>query len=129
MEEKIEDELTRKIIGLCFEVHSKLGTGFPERVYHNALVILLEKHGIKYESERTFTVYFENQKIGSFRCDLFIENELILELKAVEGYMPKLFANQMVAYLKASVNQRGLLINFGNVSCVVKRVSNTTPLE
>jgi GxxExxY protein len=129
MDDKIDDELTGKIIGLCFEVHSKLGPGFPERVYHNALIILLEKHVIKYESERTFTVYFENQKVGNFRCDLFIENELILELKAVEGYMPKLFTNQMVAYLKASINKRGLLINFGNASCVIKRVSNTTPIE
>jgi len=129
MEDKIDDELTGKIIGLCFEVHKKLGPGFPEKVYHNALAILLERNNIKHESERNFGVFFENQKVGSFRCDLLIENELILELKAVEGFMPKLFINQMVAYLKASNNKRGLLVNFGTLSCTIKRVSNTTPFE
>jgi GxxExxY protein len=129
MEDRLDDELTKKIIGLCFEVHNKLGPGFPERVYHNALVILLEKHGITYESEKSFAVCFENKKVGNFRCDLFIQNELILELKAVEGFMPKVFVNTLIAYLKASNNTRGLLVNFGSVSCTVKRVSNSTAIE
>jgi GxxExxY protein len=78
LEERVEDDLTRKIIGLCFEVHNKLGPGFPERVYHNALIVLLKKHGLAFESEKSFVVDFENQKVGSFRCDLFIQGELIV---------------------------------------------------
>jgi GxxExxY protein len=129
MPERINDELTEKVIGLCFEVHNKLGPGFPEKVYHKALIILLEKNGIRYETEKWFNVKFEGVSVGNFRCDLFIENELILELKAVEGFMPKVFVNTLVAYLKASNNTRGLLVNFGAQSCVIKRVSNTTPIE
>ena len=122
--EQQNDILTEKTIGLCFEVHNKLGPGFPERVYHNALIILLEKHKIPYESEKQFLVHFEGKKVGEFRCDLVVQNELIIELKAVEGNMPKLFSDKLIAYLKASELSRGLLVNFGNASCVVKRVSN-----
>lgn len=129
MAEAIQDALTEKVIGLCFEVHGKLGPGFPERIYHNALVLLLKRDKVLFESERKFAVHFENEKVGDFRCDLVIERELILELKAVEGSMPKLFTNQMISYLKVSEFTRGLLINSGNASCVVKRVSNKSKME
>ncbi len=124
MSEQVKDVLSERIIGLCFEVHNKLGPGFPERIYHNALIVLLKKHKINFDTEKQFSVEFENVCVGEFRCDLIIEDELILELKAVEGNMPKLFTDKMIAYLKAADMLRGLLVNFGNASCVVKRVSN-----
>jgi GxxExxY protein len=124
MSENSNDILTERIIGLCFEIHNKLGPGFPEKIYHNALIVLLKKHKVKFETEKQFSVEFESVKVGEFRCDLIIEEELILELKAVEGNMPKLFSDKMIAYLKAADMLRGLLVNFGNASCVVKRISN-----
>lgn len=122
--EQPNDALTEKIIGLCFEVHNKLGPGFPEKVYHNALVILFKKLSIGYESEKQYLVVFEGEKVGDFRCDLVVEGDLILELKAVEGNMPKLFSDKLIAYLHASELRRGLLVNFGNSSCVIKRIVN-----
>ena len=129
MEDKLDDELTGKIIGLCFEVHNKLGPGFPEKVYHNALIVLLEKHQIAFESEKQFPVYYEGKKVGDFRCDLVVQGELILELKSVEGFMPVLFRNKVISYLKAADISRALLVNFGNASIVVKRVSKASPFE
>ena len=123
MAEFEKDILTEKIIGICFKVHSTLGPGFPERVYHNAIVLLLRKEGIQFESEKEFDVIFENKKVGIFRCDLFIENKLLLELKSVQGIMPVLFRNKLISYLRASNVKTGLLINFGNVRCDVKRLS------
>ena len=123
MAEFEKDLLTEKIIGLCFKVHNALGPGFPEKVYHNALIILLQKEGIEFQSEKEFDVMFEGKKVGIFRCDLFIEGKLLVELKSVYGILPLLFRDKLLAYLKASTIKTGLLVNFGNVKCDVKRLS------
>jgi GxxExxY protein len=118
-----DDELTRKIIGCCFDVHNTLGPGFLEKIYVNALKIKLLQKGLLFETEKEFTVAFENVIIGKFRCDLLVENKVIVELKSVTGYQPKLFQNQLISYLRASKIKTGLLINFGNTSCEIKRLS------
>lgn len=69
------DELTRKIIGCCFEVHNTLGPGFLEKIYVNALKIKLQQKGLKFEAEKEFIVEFENVIIGRFRCDLLVEGK------------------------------------------------------
>ncbi len=117
------DELTRKIIGCCFEVHNTLGPEFLEKIYVNALKIKLQQKGIFFETEKEFVVKFENIIIGKFRCDILVENKVIVELKSVTGYQPKLFQNQLISYLRASKIKTGLLINFGNTSCEIKRLS------
>lgn len=116
------DPITEKIIACCYAVHNALGPGFPEKIYHNALIVLLLEKQILFESEKEFAVEFKEKKVGVFRCDLIVEG-VIVELKSVEGIMPKLFRNKMVAYLKATGIKTGLLINFGNISCDIKRVS------
>jgi GxxExxY protein len=123
MNNAVNDQLTEKIIACCFEVHNQLGSGFPEKVYHNALIILFENKGIDYESEKEFMALFNNKKVGSFRCDLLIDKNVIIELKSVTGIMPVLFRNQLISYLKAAKIKTGLLVNFGNKSCEIKRVS------
>jgi len=100
-----------------------LGPGFLEKIYVNALKIKLQQAGLAYFAEKEFNVSFENVVIGKFRCDLFVENKVIVELKAVTGFQPKLFQSQLLSYLKASRVKTGLLINFGNTSCEVKRLS------
>jgi len=123
MENYEHDELTKKIIGCCFKVHTALGPGFIEKIYAKALQHQLKKENIAFEYEKEFNVFFDDQLVGKFRCDVFIENKVIVELKSVTGFIPKLFENQLLSYLKASKIKTGLLINFGNSSCEIKRLS------
>jgi GxxExxY protein len=118
----IDDLLTRRIIAACYEVHNKLGPGFVEKIYLAALKIALQKAGIEYVSEKEFWVRFEKEKVGKFRVDLLIENKVIVELKSTEGSLPKIFESQVISYLKASGLSVGLLVNFGNKKCVVRRL-------
>lgn len=119
----VRDPVTEKIIACCFEAHKELGPGFPEKIYHNALITCLLEKEIAFESEREFDVYFKGKRIGTFRCDLVIAGGVIVELKSVIGIMPILFKSQLISYLKASGLRTGLLINFGNKSCEVKRIT------
>jgi len=116
-----KDPLTEKIIAGCFEVHNELGAGFKESVYHNALKIALEKEGLKFETEKTIELEFQGKKVGKFRLDLIVENKVVVEVKSMEGYIPDVFKGQILSYLKASGLSVGLLINFGNKSCYIKR--------
>jgi len=117
------DALTQKIIGCCFEVHRLLGPGFVEKIYSNALQHQLKLQNFSFVAEKEFSVVYKDQFVGNFRCDIFIENTVIIELKAVTGILPKLFELQVLSYLKASNVKTGLLINFGNPSCEIKRLS------
>ena len=96
------DPLTEKILGCCFEVHRSLGPGFVEKIYAKALQHQLSVQNIQFESEKEFNVFFDGEMVGKFRCDLFVENNVIVELKSVTGFIPKLFQNQLISYLKAS---------------------------
>ena len=123
MENFEHDPLTEKIIGCCYEVHRSLGPGFIEKIYAKALQHQLTISNLSFVAEKEFNVVFKDQFVGKFRCDLFIENNIIVELKSVTGYIPALFKSQLLSYLKASNIKTGLLINFGNPSCEVKRIS------
>ncbi len=119
MEEK--DSLTEKIIACCFRVHSELGPGFNEKIYHNALKLALQEEGIKYQTEKQFGVSFKDEKVGSLKLDLIVEDKIVVEIKAVIGRIPEIFKYQVISYLKVTGMHIGLLINFGNKSCQVKR--------
>lgn len=121
---KNHDVLTEKIIGCCYKVHSDLGPGFNEKIYHNALKLAFEETGLKYETEKRFNVCYQNKKVGDLIVDLLVENKIIVEIKSLNGYTPSVFNHQIVSYLKASGLKIGLLINFGNISCQVKRFIN-----
>ena len=117
-----KDQLTERIIGCCFDIHRQLGPGFSERIYHNALKLLFDQKGLRYQTEKEFEVFYLNNKIGTFRADLVVEGQVIVEIKSLAGNIPILFQNQLLSYLKASGLHVGLLVNFGNKSCQVKRV-------
>ncbi|HAH31606.1 MAG TPA: GxxExxY protein [Elusimicrobia bacterium] len=117
------NDLTGRIIGCCFKVHAALGPGFTEKIYHKALQIALEDNGLKYQNEKSFSVNFGGQKAGNFLLDLVVEGEIIVELKAVTGFIPEVFKHQIISYLKAADLKIGLLVNFGNKSCQIKRFS------
>lgn len=116
------DPLTGKIIEACFQVHTELVPGFVERIYMNALKIALEKRQLKFTTEKEFVVRYDEKPVGKFRADLLVENKVIVELKAVEGKMLKIFESQIISYLKASDIKVGLLVNFGNRSGEVRRL-------
>ena len=120
-EQNIRDPLTERIISCSFKVHNTLGLGFSEKIYHRALIAAFEEQKLKYETEQPFPVFFENKKVGLGRLDLVVENKVVVEVKAVYGYMPKVFHYQILSYLRASGLKTGLLINFGNKSCEIKR--------
>ena len=109
---KSEYDLAGKIIGLAMKIHSTLGAGFLESVYHKALAHELTKAGIRFESEKPLSVFYDGVLVGEFVADFLIENELIIELKAVQNLMPA-HEVQTVNYLVATGKDVGLLINFG----------------
>ena len=125
MNKEERDPLTEKIIACAFQVHKEIGPGFPEKIYHKAMIVLMKKNGIGFETEKEFNVIFENISVGKFRCDLVVESKVIFGFKAVGGHLPVLFEYQILSYLKASELRVGLIINFGNKSCEVRRMNHT----
>ena len=109
---KPEYDLAGKVIGLAMKVHSTLGAGFLESIYHKALAHELQKADIQFESEKPLMVLYDGILIGEFTADLLVENELIVELKAVQA-LGTAHEVQVVNYLVATGKDVGLLVNFG----------------
>ncbi len=124
-----ENVLTRQIIGCCFEAHTKLGPGFDEKIYHNALIEILKRRCLDFETEKVCAVYLNEHKLGHKRLDLVVENKVIVEIKSVKGHLPDIFRRQLVSYLKITKLTVGLLVNFGNTRCTVKRYLNDPPIR
>ena len=86
-----------------------------------SLKLAMSENDIKFEAEKEFVVHFNNEKIGKFRVDFVIEDKVILETKSLKGCVPKLFESQVISYLKASKLNVGLLVNFGDKKCQIRR--------
>lgn len=119
-------ELTRDILGCCFEVMKELGPGFLERVYKNALLVAMREKGIQVETEKPFEVIFRNKVIGRYNADLVVEKQVIIELKCCECLIREHQA-QLFNYLKVSRLHIGLLINFRHRKLEYQRLHQ--PLE
>ncbi len=117
------DPLTERIIGCCFKVHSQLGPAFSERIYHQALKVAFDNEGLKYKTEREFQVEYLDTTVGKFGVDLVVEDRVIVEIKSLHGNFPLIFQHQLLSYLKASGLHTGMLVNFGNKSCQIKRLA------
>ena len=119
----LHQELTGKIIGACINVHNELGCGFHEKVYQEALAIVLEESGIPFEREKHLPIEFHGRILDcDYIADFVIDNAVILALKAVSE-MSSVFEAQVINYLKATGLQIGLLINFGQRELQVKRLA------
>ena len=92
-------------------VFSKLGAGFSERVYHNAMQVLLKNHKISFKSEQIIPVMFEGAEVGSVRADLVINDSIVVELKSVRSIKDD-HATQCSMYMKLLNSPNGLVINF-----------------
>ena len=122
----IRDELnkiTERIIGIAFDIHKLLGPGFNEKVYAQALKEEFSRNKVKNEKEKNIKVEYKDRLIGEQRIDFLVENEVILELKAVE-YIGKIHLAQMLSYLKILDKRIGLILNFANTKLEIKRVVN-----
>ncbi len=114
-------ELTAKIIGAAMEVHNNLGNGFQEVIYQRALSIELNLRGIAHEREKEMKLTYKGYEIGTRRADFFIEDKIMVEIKAVKE-LEDVHLAQAINYLEAYGLEIGLLINFGNTSLQFKRV-------
>ena len=108
----LHEEITSKIIAAFYAVYNNLGYGFLEKVYENALILELEKRGLKAKQQVPVQVYYESKVVGEYFADLLVDGKVILELKAVEKLITAHEA-QLINYLKAANIQIGLLLNFG----------------
>ncbi|MGE5316407.1 MAG: GxxExxY protein [Chloroflexota bacterium] len=122
MADYIHKELTEKIIGCFYTVYNKLGYGFLEKVYQRALVIELQKAGLKVEEQKPIKVYYDKEVIGEFFADLIVEDLIIVELKSTEAIC-EAHENQLINYLKATCNELGLLLNFGPSPQVKRKIA------
>ena len=113
-------DITRQVIGASYDVYSKLGFGFLESVYKKSLIIELKKRNLSVEEEKPLSVYYDQIEVGSFFVDIFVENEIIVELKSVNNIV-KAHEVQLVNYLNGLNMEIGLLINFGPSGVDVKR--------
>ncbi len=117
------DLMTERVIGCAFEVANTLGRGFVERVYANALAKELHRHGLSVRREYPVKVYYKEDLVGEFFCDLLVEGKIIVETKATSG-LNNLQMAQCLNYLKATGFRLCLLVNFGSASVQIKRIVN-----
>ena len=116
-------ELTSKIIGCAMEVHRYLGNGFQEVIDQRALEIEFRLQGINSQREFVMPLFYKNEDIGSRRVDFFVEEKVMIEIKAITQ-LEDVHLAQAINYLEAYNLEIGLLINFGNISLQFKRVMN-----
>lgn len=117
------NELTRKIIGCAMKVHNTLGNGFQEVIYQRALGIEMGLQGLTFQREMEMFIYYENTNIGTRRVDFFVEDKIMVELKALT-ILEEVHLAQAMNYCQAYNLPTGLLINFGGKSLEFKRVYN-----
>jgi len=114
------EEITYKIIGCAHTVFNQLGFGFLESVYQKSMVIELKKNDLKAEAEKPLKVYYDDQIVGDYFIDLYVDDTVVVELKSVEN-LSRQHEVQLVNYLNGIKKNIGLLINFGPSGVDVKR--------
>ena len=109
-------ELSEKIIECAIEVHRELGPGLLESIYQDALGVELAVAGLKVTTGLRVPVVYKGRRISSdLKLDLLVDDVIIVEIKAVEGFHPVHVA-QLSTYLKLAARPKGLLINFNTTS-------------
>ncbi len=114
------NDLTYKINGAIYEVNRVLGSGFLEKVYENALLIELRHSGLNAERQVPIKVKYKNENVGEYFADIIVENQVILEIKAVQS-LDRIHEAQILNYLKATGYKIGLLVNFTHPKAQIRR--------
>ena len=117
------EEITYKIIACAMEVHRKLGPGYPEYIYHRAILIEFKLQSVYFEDEFEIKIYYKGEQVGIRRVDFLVEKEVPVEIKAATE-ISDLNIAQAKNYLEAGGIEIGLLINFGASSLQFKRMIN-----
>ena len=117
------DDLTEKIIGCAYTVSNTLGAGFLEKVYENALAVELTKNGLDISVQHPIRIEYRGKVVGDYYADIFVENNVVVELKAVSE-LTDIHQAQLMNYLRATKVRTGLLLNFGKPKVQVKRMLN-----
>jgi GxxExxY protein len=117
------EDITRNIIGCAMKVHNTLGNGFQEVIYQRALAIEMQKQNINFQREMEMTIFYEGFDIGTRRVDFFVEEFVMVELKALTK-IEDVHLAQAMNYCQAYNLPVGLLLNFGARSLEFKRVYN-----
>ena len=116
-------ELTHNIIGAAMEVHKSFGNGFQEVIYQRALAIEMADRHIAYSREHEMKIQYKGHDIGTRRVDFFVNEKIMVEIKAVIN-LEDVHLAQAMNYVEAYDLKIGLLINFGATSLQFKRVHN-----
>src|SRR5690554_4057921 len=119
-------ELTHNIIGAAMEVHNILGNGFQEVIYQRALAIEMTDRNIRFSREHNMLIHYKGHDIGTRRVDFFVEDTIMVEIKAIIN-LEDVHLAQAMNYVEAYNLEIGLLINFGSKSLQFKRVHNNNP--
>jgi GxxExxY protein len=122
------NELTHKIIGCAMEVHNTLGNGFQEVIYQRALVIEFSLQNLSFARELEMDLQYKGEHIGTRRVDFFVEDRVMVEIKAIEK-LEGTHKAQAINYCEAYNIADGLLINFGAQSLQFHRVYNNKELK
>jgi len=120
MNDFLYSELTYKVRGAIFEVWKKLGPAFKESVYQKALKIEFTNRGIPFESQKQINIIYGEEKIGIYKPDFVINNQILLELKVLPR-ITMLEEKQIWYYLKGTNYKLALLVNFGSSKLQIKR--------
>jgi GxxExxY protein len=124
----LHEDITKRVIAAAMKVHSTLGNGFQEVIYQRAMVIELPFQKLAFEREKEMSIFYREQQIGTRRVDFFVEDKIMVELKAVIK-LEDVHLAQAMNYLEAYNMEIGLLINFGAKSLEFKRVHNNKLLK
>jgi GxxExxY protein len=115
-------DLTGAIIGAAIEVHLEVGPGFLESVYENALAVELRHRGIPFDQQLEVPIFYRGVEVGRHRVDLFVFDQIVVELKTVKEIAPIHFII-VRSYLKALDREHGLVVNFAKATLEVRRAS------
>ncbi len=119
----IYPELSYKITGVLFDVHTNLGNRYQEKYYSRAVALGFEKVGLKFERELRVNIAYHDKIIGKYYLDFLVENKIVVELKTVLQLSPQDF-KQVSGYLKAKKLELGILANFRSQSLTYHRILN-----
>jgi GxxExxY protein len=119
----IEKDLSYKIVGILYEVHTVLGGRYQEKVYQKAVEKLIIREKLSYKKELPVDLLFEGDKIGKYYLDFLIEDRVVLELKAVYRFHPEHY-RQVQSYLKTNGVKLGILANFKGPKLFFTRILN-----
>ena len=108
----LHGELTDKIVGACYRVYDRLGFGFLESVYRNAVANELRRSAVPFERERSIDVWDMGEPVGHFRADFLLDAKVLLEIKTSTA-LGDAHRKQLLNYLRATTVEVGLLMNFG----------------